>query len=234
MEIPARRGQAFLAFCDGDTLLATAKAMGGSVICEEDSLYEVESNEEMFGRPRPIYRFVAKNLDPFRNRPYQAVIAPDQTLVNEPELASFVSVLYHQHNVTVVVMAVDGCFDMEPYTRLFGVDWTMTAYTNRDIQMTDLGRRILTENSFPRITRSCKASYFEGTGALFGLYIDPADPADDEAVPTPSPASPVMCVVVQGRAKSVSCFRIDQQYGCHVRPHGVALVLCGRIRPTAE
>lgn len=42
-------------------------------------------------------------------------------------------------------MAVDGCFDMEPYTRLFGVDWTMTAYTNRDIQMTDLGRRILTE-----------------------------------------------------------------------------------------
>lgn len=53
--------------------------MGGSVICEEDSLYEVESNEEMFGRPRPIYRFVAKNLDPFRNRPYQAVIASDQT-----------------------------------------------------------------------------------------------------------------------------------------------------------
>jgi hypothetical protein len=182
-------------------------------------------------------------LEPYRNRPYQAIVVDDSTMVHEEELAKFVSNKYRTQQTSVVVMAVEGLFNLRLYREMFGVDWRFVAYTKRTVQLTDLGRQIITADAFLPDNLYVKACFVEAassgpepttSGALFVEHVDPRDYGDeyssdeDDAQmsgvrpapvpPPPSPGSPVVCSIQGGKSASYFGFvnSLDVSYGAIV------------------
>jgi hypothetical protein len=200
----------FLEFVNGESLIQMTKAFGGSILMCEDELYSSDDGKLQ------VNRFLHLQKDD-----YQAIITDDTSMIRERPIAAFVSDMHHRRGVSVVIMAIEGIFNLSPLRQLFGVDWKLTAYTKRTVQLTRLGQRVLSEDSFPFQDKYCKAHFIEGRGALLSEYVNPSDyEASDsdcmnDPVPDPSPGSPVV-MVTQGD-RSVSYFGfvnpLDVPYG---------------------
>jgi hypothetical protein len=110
-------------------------------------------------------------------------------------------------------MAIKGIFNRSPLQQLFGVDCRLTVYTKQTLQLTELGQRVLLEDSFPFQNKSCKAHHFvEGRGALLSEYVNPSDYEDSNSdcmnnlAPNPSLGSPVVIVTQGDRSLPYSGF----------------------------
>ena len=185
-----------LRFLESKSLFSLTKAVGGTRVVDMEDLYDDE------GEVRP------DKISSLRNGRYQAIICADYSLSEPGPCADFVQEQYQQHGVSVVVMAIEGLFDMSYMQRLFGINWRLAEYTARSIQLSDVGTSILSRNAFPQDNKYAKAHYVVGDGeALFLNWTDPEEEEDsdsDERDPIPQPGSPVMVHLDEN--KSISFF----------------------------
>jgi hypothetical protein len=140
-----------LRYCDGASLLNLTHAWGGSEIVPESQLRDPETGD-----------VVEENLEAYRDKVYQAIVIDDSSMVHEGAMSDLVSRKFHHQNSSVVIMAVEGLFDLQPYRERFDLDWRFAAYTKRTIRLTDLGRRIITSDAFAPKTLNVKACFIEG------------------------------------------------------------------------
>lgn len=220
-----------LQMCDADTLLLMTQAWGGTSILSQSDLYD-EAGE-----------VIEAALAPHQSVEYQAIVVDDTSMVHEPIVARFVANKFQTEETSVVIMSLEGIFDLRTYSEHFGVNWHFAAYTKRYIQLTDRGHQILSTDAFLPAHEYTKAAFVESQGeggendALFVEYVDPRDYEDESSdedgggrVPPPSPGSPVVCSVVGN--KSVSYFGfvnpLDVSYGaimlrlCYAAQHAAA------------
>ena len=196
-----------LQFLDWPSLLNMTREYGGTVIHPEDDVLDQTTGE-----------VDTKRLNQLSKQKYQAIVVDDTCFIREPAIAQFVLSQYEK-GVSVVVMGMEGIYDLGSLRSSFGVDWNLSAYTTRTIQLTETGKRIIGLRSFPHDTMYVKAHFVVGEHQLFREYINPADYEDDsdyeDGPPAPSPGSPVVTVLRNN--KSVSYFgfanTLDVSYG---------------------
>jgi hypothetical protein len=220
-----------LRMCDGDALLRMNQAWGGTSVVSQSDLYDRDGE------------VIESALAPHHNVEYQAIVVDDTSMVHEPVVARFVADKFQTEDTSVVIMSLEGIFDLRAYLEHFGVNWHFAAYTKRYVRLTDRGHQILSTDAFLPTHEYTKAAFVEGLGeggendALFEEYVDPRDYEDESSdeegggrVPPPSPGSPVVCSVVGN--KSVSYFGfvndLDVSYGaiilrlCYAAQHAAA------------
>ena len=153
-----------LGYVDAKSLINITKAFGGTILVDKE---EVWSEEKDFDYSR---------LDaPPGQRQYQAIVVDDSTIYRKDRARDFIVRQYQENNVSVIVMGIEGIFDIGILRESFGVDWHTRAYTKRIIALTQHGKRILGSDVFPSETQYTKALYVEGQTELFHEHIDPAD-----------------------------------------------------------
>jgi hypothetical protein len=207
-----------LQMCDGDALLLMTKAFGGTSIVPESDMFDSEGE------------VIESALAPHQSVKYQAIVVDDTSMVHVPAVARFVANKFQTDDCSVVIMAIEGIFNLRPYAEHFGVNWHFAAYTKRYIRLTERGHQILSTDAFLPTHEYTKAAFVESQGeggendALFVEYHDPRDYEDESSdeegnrVPPPGPGSPVVCSVMGN--KSVSYFGFvnsgDVSYGAIV------------------
>ena len=191
---------------NGDDLLRLVKEHAASTILSETQIYYPRSydvNKETFGE--------------LEKGDYQAVIVDDTCFIREPDVTAFVMKQYSK-GASVVIMAIEGIFDLSTLNSQFKVNWKCAGYTARSVELNYLGRQIL-DDSFPSEHQYVKAHFIVGGGELFTEYLCPEDYEDEEdypdGPPPPTPGSPVITSL--GESKSVSYFGfanpLDVSYG---------------------
>ena len=152
---------------------------------------------------------------------YQAIVVDDTCFIREPHISHFVTKKYREEGVSVVIMALEGIFDLLPLRNAFDVDWKFAAYTKRTIRLTAAGEAIVGTATFPGKIKYIKANFVHG-GQGEEMFIEhqyPGDYEDEEdypdGPPPPAPGSPVV-MKTEGN-KSVSYFGfvniLDVNYG---------------------
>mmetsp|Transcript_7997 Transcript_7997/g.16188 ORF Transcript_7997/g.16188 Transcript_7997/m.16188 type:complete len:269 (+) Transcript_7997:796-1602(+) len=138
---------------------------------------------------------------------YQAIIVDDTCFMREPDITRFVSGQY-QKGVSVVIVAIEGFYDLSPLRNCFDVDWNLSAYERNTVRLNKLGKKIIGREAFPEVSVYTKSHFVVGEGELFHT--------------NHRKGSPVV-TVVRG-SKSVSYFGFvnwrDVAYG------GILLKLC--------
>jgi len=184
-----------LSSLDGKELLHITRKYGGSIIwpIEEvilDGQTEVDKNR----------------LRQLQKGDYQAVIVDDTCFIREPDITNFVVDQYTK-GASVVVMAMEGIFDISLLNRKFNVDWKFLAYTSNTIELTDRGKAIIGD-AFLFEERRVKANFICGKGELFTEHQDSEVDYDDvEEYPYgPPPPSGSPIVTALRDHKSVSYF----------------------------
>lgn len=191
---------------NGDDLLRLVNEHAASTILSETQIYYPRSydvNKEKFGE--------------LEKDDYQAVIVDDTCFIREPDVTAFVMKQYSK-GASVVIMAIEGIFDLSTLNNHFKVNWKCAGYTARSVELNYLGRQIL-DDSFPSEHQYVKAHFIVGGGELFTEYLCPEDYEDEEdypdGPPPPTPGSPVITSL--GESKSVSYFGfanpLDVSYG---------------------
>jgi len=145
-------------------------------------------------------------------------------MIRELAVASFVAEQYHTHGVSVVVMAVEGIFDLSPLNERFGTNWRLVAYTNRVIELTEMGQKIISSDAFPFVKKYVKSHFILSTTtaseALFAENINPDDYDDEDSDPIPQPSPGSAIVTHLAGSKSISYFgfvnSLDVSYGAIV------------------
>lgn len=197
---------------DAEDHIKVTQAKGGSIIVTEDELYTNDGTvrSECLNALR----------SPQDERRYQAIVTEDSSMIREPAVASFVAEQYHVHGVSVVVMAVEGIFDLSPLNERFGTDWRLAAYTKRVIELTEMGLKIISSDAFPFDKKYVKSLFIStrASEALFAENINPDDYEDSDPIPQPSPGSAIV-THLEG-TKSISYFgfvnSLDVSYGAIV------------------
>lgn len=198
-----------LQYLDGDSLLNMTQAYGGSVVLSDDQVF-AEGTDQVDRR----------KLQDLSKQRYQAIVIDDTCLYREPDLTEFVSSQYSK-GVSVVVMALEGIYNLNVLQQVFGVNWTIRAYTKRTIKLTESGKRIIGTDAFPFETKYTKALYVSGEEELFMEHVSPDDyetsdsEVENDPVPDPAPGCPVVTHI--DGVKSVSFFGfvndLDVSYG---------------------
>jgi len=191
---------------DGEELMKLSREHNATVIWSENDVLNEEDEEVDTVRLRELEK-----------GDYQAIIVDDTYFIREPDITAFVADKYEK-GASVVVMAIEGIFNISPLRRKFNVDWEFGAYTKRSIKLNDLGKEIIGD-AFPKDSVYTKSHFIVGEGELFTEFQDPEDYEDEEyypdGLPSPAPGSPVV-TVVRG-SKSVSYFGFvnwrDVSYG---------------------
>lgn len=191
---------------DGDKLLDIIEKYGGSVIVNENQIINQRTSE-----------VDEKCLTQLEGGDYQAVIVDDTYFIREPKVTQFVMNQYEKGS-SVVVMSIEGIYNLSVLNRKFNVDWNVCAYTSRDIKLTERGKDIIGD-AFPRKNHYIKANFVVGEGPLFTEHQHPEDYEDEEDFPNgpppPEPGSP-FATVMRG-SRSVSYFGfvnpLDVSYG---------------------
>ena len=148
---------------------------------------------------------------------YQAIIVDDTCFIRESDVTAFVMKQYNR-GASVVIMAIEGIYNLSTLNTQFNVNWKFAGYTTRMIELNNLGKQII-GNAFPLDYHYVKAHFVVGGGELFTEYLCPEDYEDEEdypdGPPPPSPGSPVITSL--GETKSVSYFGfsnpLDVSYG---------------------
>jgi len=193
---------------DGKKLLDITKQFGGSVIASDDQIIKQQTLEVNTKRLKELTDGII----------YQAVIVDDTYFIREPQITKFVMDQYAKGS-SIIVMTMEGIFDLSVLRRNFNVDWNLCAYTTRSIELTDSGSSIIGGDAFPYSDRYVKANFVTGEGQLFTEHLHPGDYEDEEDYPNgpppPEPGSPI--VTVTRGDKSVSYFGFvnpsDVSYG---------------------
>mmetsp|Transcript_30649 Transcript_30649/g.50632 ORF Transcript_30649/g.50632 Transcript_30649/m.50632 type:complete len:334 (+) Transcript_30649:20-1021(+) len=196
-----------LQFLDGKSLLNLTREYGGSVIISEDEVLDQSTGEVDL-----------KKLNTLKKQEYQAIVVDDTSFIREPEVSQFVQSQFEK-GVSVIVMGIEGIYDLSRLRESLDVDWQLRNYTSRTIQLTEAGKRLLGRDAFPFDSKYIKANLVVGSDELFAEYVNPADYEDDsdyeDGPPAPNPGSPVV-TAVRGN-KSVSYFgfvnSMDVSYG---------------------
>jgi hypothetical protein len=200
-----------LQYLDGDSLLNMTQAYGGSVVLSDDQVF-AEGTDQVDMR----------KLEELSNQRYQAIVIDDTCLYREPDLTAFVSSQYSK-GVSVVVVALEGIFNLNVLQQVFGVNWTSREYTTRTIKLTESGKRIIGADAFPFETKYTKALYVVGEKELFMEHVNPDDyetsdsEVENDPAPDPAPGSPIVTHI--DGVKSISFFGfvndLDVSYGAH-------------------
>ena len=130
---------------DGDKLLDIIEKYGGSVIVNENQIINQRTSE-----------VDEKCLTQLERGDYQAVIVDDTYFIREPKVTQFVMNQYEKGS-SVVVISIEGIYNLSVLNRKFNVDWNVCAYTSRDIKLTDRGKDIIGD-AFPRNNHYIKVS----------------------------------------------------------------------------
>ncbi|EJK63650.1 hypothetical protein THAOC_15677 [Thalassiosira oceanica] len=204
----------------GDELLSLTKIHGGSVIWNELEVLDQKTGD-----------VDTRRLKELAGEEYHAVVTDDTCFIREPDIRSFV-VKQHANGASVVIMGIEGIFDLSVINRSFGLDWKLCAYTARSITLSEKGVDALGKEAFPFKDKYVKSHFIASKDKgeeLFVEYLDPRDYDDEEdypdGIPPPAPGSPVV-MNLKG-ARSVSYFGfvnpLDVPYGpillklCHNR-----------------
>jgi len=191
---------------NGDDLLLLVNDHAASTILSETQIYYPKS-----------YDVNKEKIGELERGDYQAVIVDDTCFIREPDVTAFVMKQCSKGS-SVVIMAIEGIFDLSTMNRQFKVNWKFAGYTARSIELNYLGRQILGD-AFPSDQQYVKAHFIVGGGELFTEYLCPEDYEDEEdypdGPPPPTPGSPVITSL--GESKSVSYFgfanSLDVSYG---------------------
>ncbi|KAL7471763.1 hypothetical protein ACHAXS_012060 [Conticribra weissflogii] len=174
---------------DGEELMKLSREHNATVIWSEDELLNEEDEEVDMVRLRELEK-----------GEYQAIIVDDTAFIREPDITEFVANKYEK-GASVVVVAIEGIFNISPLRRKFNVDWEFGAYTKRDIKLNDLGKQIIGD-AFPEEYVYTKSQFIIGEGELFTEFQHPEDYEDEEdypdGPPSPAPGSPVVTVFTSG------------------------------------
>ena len=215
-----------LRFLESKSLFSLTKAVGGTRVVDMEDLYDDE------GEVRP------DKISSLRNGHYQAIICPDYSLSEPGPFADFVQEQYQQHGVSVVVMAIQGLFDMSYMRWLFGIDWRFVEYRRRTIQLSEAGAIILSRYAFPKDYIYTKANYIAGDGlALFSNWSDLEEEEDskDEVDTIPQPVSPVMVCLDENKSISFYGFvSLDVSTGAIVLRLCYAAQHFRRVQPQSD
>lgn len=169
-----------------ELLLLTNKHKGSVILSEEHVLDQKTMNVDM------------KKMCQLDEGDYQAVIVDDTCFIREPDVAVFVMKQYAKGS-SVVIVAIEGIYDLSIVNKNFNVNWKLNAYTSRAIELNYLGKQII-DDAFPAGHKYVKAHFIVGGGELFAEYVCPED-----GPPSPYPlGSPVITSL--GDSKSVSYF----------------------------
>ncbi|GKZ01325.1 hypothetical protein MPSEU_001083500 [Mayamaea pseudoterrestris] len=194
----------------GSDLINLTKAYNGSILVLDDDIYVNDTDQVSAAKLEQVSALA----------PFQAIVV-HSNFVYEDSIREFTVMSYNQHGTSVVYMSIEGIFDMSALRQAFGIDWNLSAYTKRQIQLTaSQGHRILGRNAFHPHDTYTKAHYVTSRRAeeeLFAECVDPTDyeGEDDDEMPAPSPGSPALAHI-DGN-KSVSYFgfvnSLDVSYG---------------------
>jgi len=203
----------------GDELLSLTKKHGGSVIWNELEVLDQRTGD-----------VDTRRLKELAGEEYQAVITDDTCFIREPDIRSFV-VEQYANGASVVIMGIEGIFDLSVINRSFNLDWKLCAYTARSITLSEKGDDALGKDAFPFKDKYVKSHFVaskEKGEELFTEHLDEEDYPD--GIPSPSPGSPVV-MNLKG-ARSVSYFGfvnpLDIPYG------PILLKLCHPNKVTNE
>lgn len=211
----------YLLSVDGEHLLSLTKKHNGSVILSEEQIYDSKTMEVDMSK-----------IHELEKGDYQAVIVDDTCAIREPDVTAFVVKQYAKGS-SVIIMAVEGIFDLSTLNKNFNVNWKFNGYTARSVELNDLGKQII-RDAFPPAHQYVKANFIVGGGELFTEYMCPEDYEDEEdypdGAPPPTPGSPV--VTSLGDSKSISYFgfvnSLDVSFGA------IMLKLCYAAAPQHE
>lgn len=200
--------QQILSYLEGKDLLGLSRKHNGTVILSESEVLDQSTGNvdmERFGE--------------LEQSEYQAVIVDDTCFVREPDITRFVMQKYNKGS-SVIIMAIEGLFDLSAMNNNFGVNWKLSAYTKRDIKLTQTGKKIIGDG-FSFDQKYTKSHFVTGGSGeeLFEEYQYPENYEDEEdypdGPPPPQPGSPVV-TALKG-SKSVSYFGfvnpLDVSYG---------------------
>jgi len=188
-----------------DLLVLTNKHAGSTILPEEKILDQTTMNVDK------------EKIRRLEKGDYQAVIVDDTCFIREPDVTAFVMKQYGK-GASVVIVAIEGIYDLSTPNREFKVNWKLAGYTARSIELNYLGKQIIGD-AFPPAHQYVKAHFIVGGGELFTEYLCPEDYEDEEdypdGPPPPTPGSPVITFL--GDSKSVSYFGfvnpLDVSYG---------------------
>lgn len=191
---------------DGDGLLALSTKHVSATILSENDILDQRTLQVDMNKIRRLEKEV-----------YQAVIVDDTCFIREPDVTAFVMKQYNS-GASVVIMAIEGIYDLSSLNARFNVNWRFAGYTTRMIELNSLGKQVI-GNAFPLDYHYVKAHFVVGGGELFTEYLCPEDYEDEEdypdGPPPPSPGAPVITSL--GETKSVSYFGfsnpLDVSYG---------------------
>jgi len=177
-----------------DLLFLTNKHAGSTILSEENILNQTTMNVDM------------EKIRQLEKGDYQAVIVDDSCFIREPDVTAFVMKQYDK-GASVVIVAIEGIFDLSTPNRKFKVNCKLAGYTARSVELNYLGKQIIGD-AFPSGHQYVKAHFIVGGGELFTEYLCPEDYEDEEdypdGPPPPTPGSPVITLL--GDSKSVSYF----------------------------
>lgn len=181
-----------LSLLDGSALLDLTQKHNGTVILSEDDVLDQRTGDVDMARLQKLEK----------GGEYQAIIVDDTCFIREPDIASFVMKQYADKGSSVVIMALEGIFDLSAINSKFKVNWKLSAYTKRTVQLTDIGKDVIGEKAFPLSDgKYTKANFVVGGLEMFKE--------------NPFPGSPVVSSL--GKTKSVSYFGFvnpsDVSYG---------------------
>ena len=204
---------------------------GGSVIARQQDFYPPGAEE---------YDWTILNSLERQYSSFQAIVVYDFLFLHEPEVTELVTRHYEYSNTSVIIMCIEGTFDLSVINQSFHVNWTTITYTKRTIKLTNKGRKIIGANPFLGDSVYTKALYVAGRHheELFYEYLNPADydysdsDMEDDEPPTPGSGSPVVTHIDDDGLKSVSYFGfvngLDVSYGhiilrlCYAAHHNMA------------
>ena len=135
-----------LSSLEGKDLLQLTKQHGGSVIVREEELYDDSV-------------VIQDRLNDSAETMYNAIIVGDHEVISIPEITRFCSKQFHNKKVSVVIMALEGLYDISVINDTFGVHWHYAAYTKRDLCLSASGEKILSSRAFPSKSQYIKANY---------------------------------------------------------------------------
>mmetsp|Transcript_5819 Transcript_5819/g.12347 ORF Transcript_5819/g.12347 Transcript_5819/m.12347 type:complete len:343 (+) Transcript_5819:87-1115(+) len=190
----------------GDELLRLTNEHAASNVLSETQIYYPNSGDVDM-----------KTIRRLEKGDYQAVIMDDTCFIREPDLTAFAMKQFNK-GASVVIVGLEGIFDLSTLNRQFKVNWKCAGYSSRSIELNYLGKQILGD-AFPSDHHYVKAHFIVGGGELFTEYMCPEDYEDEEdypdGPPPPTPGSPV--IMSLGESKSVSYFGfsnpLDVSYG---------------------
>ena len=200
-------------------LVEMNQAFGGTVAIPGSDMYTRDGD------------FVETSLQSLEGKSFQAIVVDDTDILNERVVQEFVKRHYEENNTSVVILSIEGVFNISPLNSLFGVSWRSTSYTKESLMLTPAGERLLKRAAFPEIRKYTKALFVQSSNVDEHLFVQYVDPEDyEEEIPDPIPGSPVVCHIDGDRAVSYFGFvnSLDIDYGsvilrlCYAAQHAAS------------